>query len=114
MSLPVAQPARVPDRPEPTPATHAYPWYVGGVGTWFAAMGMQSVLFSWLVVGELRAEPRWVGIAQSASMVPSFLLILLGGAIADRVDRRRLLVWLHCGAALLATRSSPRWWMAGT
>jgi MFS family permease len=35
-------------------------------------------------------------------MVPSFLLILLGGAIADRVDRRRLLVWLHCGAALLS------------
>jgi MFS family permease len=65
-------------------------------------MGMQSVLFSWLVVGELRAEPRWVGIAQSASMVPSFLLILLGGAIADRVDRRRLLVWMHCGAALLS------------
>jgi MFS family permease len=35
-------------------------------------------------------------------MVPSFLLILLGGAVADRADRRRLLLWLHAGAALLS------------
>ena len=77
-------------------------WYVAGVGAWFGAFGMQQVLFSWLVVGELRAEPRWVGIAQSASMVPSFLLILLGGALADRRDRRALLIRLHLLAGALA------------
>jgi MFS family permease len=80
----------------------AYPWYIGGIGTWFAAFGMQGVIFSWLVVGELRAEARWVGVAQSASMLPNVLLILLGGAVADRVDRRRLLIGLHIGAALLS------------
>jgi MFS family permease len=79
-----------------------FPWYVAGVGTWFGAFGMQQVLFAWLVVGELRAEPRLVGIAQSASMIPTFLLILLGGALADRRDRRTLLIRLHLFAAALA------------
>jgi MFS family permease len=71
-----------------TAPARGFPWYVAGVGTWFGGFGMQQVLFSWLVVGELHAEARWVGVAQSASMIPSFLLILLGGALADRRDRR--------------------------
>src|SRR5262245_52224872 len=77
-------------------------WYVAGVGAWFGAFGMQQVQFSWLLVGELHAEARWVGVAQGASMIPNFLLILLGGAVADRSDRRRLLMRLHLSATLLA------------
>jgi MFS family permease len=61
---------------------------------------MQQVLFSWLVVGELRANPSAVGAAQTASMLPALLLLLVGGATAERVDTRRLLVWLHALAAL--------------
>jgi MFS family permease len=99
---PMAAPA---PRLEPVPArarTDGFAWYVAGVAAWFGAFGMQQVLFSWLVVGELRAEPRWVGVAQSASMIPSFLFILLGGAVADRRDRRSLLVLLHLVAGSLA------------
>ena len=59
------------------------------------AIGMQSVLFSWLVVGILNAEAEWVGITQSAMMIPSVLLALPGGTIADRYDQRRLLMLLH-------------------
>ena len=59
------------------------------------AIGMQGVLFSWLVVGVLKAEAEWVGITQSAMMIPSVLLALPGGAIADRSDQRRLLMILH-------------------
>ncbi len=82
--------------------TGAFPWFVAGVGTWFGAFGMQSVLFAWLVAGVLEAEASWVGIAQSASMIPSFLLILLGGAVADRRDRRALLVGLQLAAAVVS------------
>jgi len=96
--------------PEPAPRIDSspiapprgFPWYVAGVATWFGAFGMQQVLFAWLVVGELNADGLWVGIAQSASMIPSFLLILLGGAVADRHDRRTLLIRLHLVATLLA------------
>ena len=72
--------ARIDSTPAPAPG-RGFPWYVAGVATWFGAFGMQQVLFSWLVVGELNAEARWVGVAQSASMIPTFLLILLGGAL---------------------------------
>jgi MFS family permease len=98
----MAEPA---PRTEPTPgstSSRSFPWYIAGVATWFGAFGMQQVLFSWLVVGELHAEARWVGVAQSASMIPSFLLILLGGALADRHDRRGLLIRLHLVATALA------------
>jgi MFS family permease len=97
----MAQPA-----PRPPPAAgaraHGFAWYVAGVGTWFGGFGMQQVLFSWLVVGELHAEAGWVGVAQSASMIPNFLLILLGGALADRHDGRWLLIRLHWIATALA------------
>src|SRR6476620_10448029 len=72
----------------------AYGWFITGVATWFAAMGMQGVLFSWLVVGVLHAPAEWVGITQSTMMLPSVLLLFLGGAVADRRDRRNLLIGL--------------------
>lgn len=60
---------------------------------------MQAVVFSWLVVWELGLEAAWVGVAQTASMLPGFALLLLGGASADRYDPRRLLMLLHLLAA---------------
>ncbi len=76
-------------------ASSAYFWFLAGTGSWFGAIGMQGVLFSWLVVGVLNAEAKWVGIAQSAMMIPSILLALPGGTIADRYDQRRMLMTLH-------------------
>lgn len=98
----MAEPAPRTESPPGAVPSRGFPWYVAGVATWFGAFGMQQVLFSWLVVGELHAEARWVGVAQSASMIPTFLLILLGGALADRHDRRRLLIRLHLAATALA------------
>jgi MFS family permease len=79
--------------------TGAYRWFAAGVGTWFGAWGLQSVLFSWLVVLDLRASAVWVGIAQTTLMLPTLLLLLVGGAAADRVDPRHLLVRLQAAAA---------------
>jgi MFS family permease len=67
---------------------------------------MHQVLFSWLVVGELRESPQWVGAAQTFQSLPSLLFLLLGGVIADRSNRRRLLLWLHAAAALAALAMS--------
>ncbi len=85
-----------------TPATSplAYRYFLVGVASWFAAWGMQLVLFQWLVVEVLAAAPSRVGTAQLAVMLPSLLLLLLGGAAADRVEPGRLLALLHAlGAA---------------
>src|SRR5215475_10858303 len=88
--------------PERDRGVASYGWFIAGVSSWFTAVGMQSVLFSWLVVGELHAEAKWVGIAQSAMMLPALLLILLGGAVADQHDRRSLLIILHLIATLFS------------
>jgi MFS family permease len=75
-------------------------WYFGGVGSWFAAAGIQSTLFPYLVAVVLAESARSVGIAQTLVMLPALLLILLGGAAADRADCRKLIVRLHLIAAL--------------
>lgn len=97
MALPV--PPAPPAAARPGPAL-GYRWFAGGVASWFGAWGMQQVMFSWLVVGELRASPEWVGIAQTSTMLPAIALLLVGGAAADRLDARRLLAGLHLAAAL--------------
>lgn len=90
--------------PEPAPSESApsrslYVLFMAAIGAWFGSWGMQQVLFSWLVVGELREDPRWVGTAQMFLNLPSLALLLAGGAAADRLDRRRLLVAVHFFAA---------------
>jgi MFS family permease len=72
-----------------------FAWFSAALSSWFTSFGMQSTLFAWLLVGELGASDEWVGIAQTANMLPSIVLLLVGGAVADRVDPRRMLVVLH-------------------
>ena len=62
--------------------------------------GMNAVVFAWLVVEILEAPPRWVGIAQSSTMLPALALLLVGGAAADRLDPRRTMATLHLAAAV--------------
>ncbi len=58
-------------------------FYLGGVGSGAVAMGLQVVLFPWLVVGVLQESPDRVGIAQMAIMLPNLFLVLIGGAVSD-------------------------------
>lgn len=97
MALPLPPDAAEADAPAFGPG---YPWFAGGVASWFGAWGMQQAMFSWLVTDELQASPEWIGIAQMSTIVPAIALLLVGGATADRVGARRLLASLH-GAATL-------------
>src|SRR6516162_2452081 len=68
-------------------------------GTW-----MQNVGAGWLMT-QLTTSPFMVGMVQAATTLPVFLVILPAGALADMVDRRRLLLvtqaWMVVAAALL-------------
>jgi MFS family permease len=55
-------------------------------GTW-----MQNVGAGWLMT-TLTMSPFMVGLVQAAATLPVFLVILPAGALADMVDRRRLLL----------------------
>lgn len=76
--------------------------YFGGMTTWFAAIGMQTVMFPFLVTMELAAGPGALGIAMMSLMLPTLLLILIGGATADHFDGRSILVVTHLLAGLPA------------
>jgi MFS family permease len=73
---------------------------MANVGSWFGGMGMQQVLFSWIVVGELQASGEWVGIAQTSALLPGLVVWMVAGALADRWDPGRLLAVLHLLAAV--------------
>ncbi|MFH1035120.1 MAG: MFS transporter [Pseudomonadota bacterium] len=66
------------------------------IGTW-----TQNVAQAWLIYA-LTGSSLHLGLVGFAGQVPVFLLALLGGTLADRVDRRRLLVATQSMAMLLA------------
>src|SRR5262252_2152064 len=72
---------------------------VSYTGTW-----MQNVGAGWLMT-ELTTSPLIVSLVQAASAIPVFLVALPAGALADMVDRRRLLLftqsWMVVAAVAL-------------
>ncbi len=86
-----------------TDATN-YRYYMAGTTTWFLHFGLQMVLFTWLVAIELDESADRVGLAQMAMMLPSLLLMLIGGMSADRYGGRPVVIIAHlvAGVAPLA------------
>jgi len=73
---------------------------ISNIGTW-----MQSAGAAWMMTS-LTMSPVLVALMQTAGSLPFFLLALPGGALADIVDRRRVLIvtqaWMALAAAALA------------
>ena len=70
------------------------------IGTW-----MQNVAQAWLVF-EISKSPFLLGLDAFLGNIPVFLFSLLGGVIADRMDRRHLLLgsqFVQMGSAFLLT-----------
>ncbi len=82
---------------------------VSNVGSW-----MQTVALGVLVFART-GQPGWTGLVAAAAFVPIGLLAPVGGALADRVDRRRWLIVTTLGemafasvlAVLAATGNDP-------
>jgi MFS family permease len=73
---------------------------IGNVGVW-----IQNVGGAWLMT-TLTNDALPVALMQTATTLPSFLVGLPAGSLADRVDRRRLLLmaqgWMFVSVALLS------------
>lgn len=82
------------------PSASAFPVYLAGLGSWFVPLGIQMVLFPWLVAVVLHMDAFAVGVAQAAVMAPSLLFLPLGGLVADRGNARALLLRYHLLYAL--------------
>jgi MFS family permease len=77
---------------------------VSNVGSW-----MQTVAVG-ILVTEATGQAQWTGLVAAAAFLPVGLLAPVGGAMADRYDRRRFLLWTTVAqvglAALLALISA--------
>lgn len=60
--------------------------FVSSIGTW-----TQDVALAWLIHTQLK-DPVYLGLRSFAAEAPLLAFMLLGGAVADRVDRRRILL----------------------
>ena len=71
------------------PSFRAY--WMGALGS---IVGFQMLQFSmlWLVYNELTASPLVLGSVGAAYAVPAILLNLYGGVLADKLDKRRLII----------------------
>ncbi|MGB5950441.1 MAG: MFS transporter, partial [Parvibaculum sp.] len=74
--------------------------YLGGQASWYISLGIQFVIFPFLVTQVLHEPAARLGIAQMSLMAPSLLFMLLGGTVADHGDVRRILVRMHWLAAI--------------
>jgi MFS family permease len=64
------------------------------------AQNMEHVAQAWLVL-ELTNSPLALGLTGLSHAIPSITLTLVGGAIADRADRRRIMIACQSGTAIM-------------
>jgi MFS family permease len=85
---------------------------ISNVGSW-----MQLVAQPWIVLN-LTGSAFWVGVDAFAGHLPTFLLVLFGGVVADRHSRRRIMaisqvvqLLAAAGTALLLVTGHLHVWM---
>lgn len=81
---------------------HRFGWYLAGVICQFLPFGIHNVLYTWMVAVYLGENGIWLGIAQMAAQLPALMFVLFGGLLADRFDRRRILIIFHLIASMPA------------
>ncbi len=75
-------------------------FYLGGVASWFINLGLQYVMVPVLATLYLDVTPLELAIAQFSLSLPQILLLIFAGHIADRVDARKMLLFIHALAML--------------
>ena len=76
--------------------------WIGSLGSSFA-MNMQIIARGWLVY-ELTSSPIDLGWVTMSFMLPTVLFSLYGGVLADRLPKKRVIVWaqaLNCAATII-------------
>jgi MFS family permease len=87
------------------PPALRYPLYrrywLGLLASVFGYRMFQFAQF-WLAY-ELTGSALWLGFVGLADAIPAIVLNLVGGAAADRVDRRRLVMWTEVASGIIVT-----------
>jgi len=94
-TLPMGSPEASSAQPELRAGALSYPAYRRyWIATIARVFGIQFRFIGslWLVT-QLSSSPIWLGIVSVASAVPTIVLSVPAGVLADRFDNRRLIVW---------------------
>jgi len=75
--------------------------YLGSTGFSGMALAMQQLLLSWMLIGILQLPADQVGLIQAIIGIPGVVLMLMGGASADRSDPRSMLIKVYFVAPIL-------------
>lgn len=78
----------------------AFRWYLAGYGSYFIGLGLNMVLFQYLIVVHLGETPARFAFAQTLSIMPMLLFSMVGGSLADRFELRSHIVRLQLLSAL--------------
>ena len=70
---------------------------LSNVGTW-----AQRIAQDWLVVSDLHKNGSELGIVTGLQFLPMLLFSLYAGSLADRLDKRKLLIFTNAGSGLTA------------
>ena len=68
-------------------------YFISNVGSW-----MQSIAQGWLLF-DLTASPLYLGLFSSLRMVLLLSFFIIGGILSDRIDRRKVMLWIQFIAA---------------
>jgi len=71
-------------------------YFISNVGSW-----MQSVAQGWLLF-DLTSSPFYLGLFSSLRMVLLLCFFVLGGLMSDRLDRRKVMLFIQATSALTA------------
>src|SRR6476646_2647394 len=82
-------------------ANRRYTLYLASRSAFIIATQMLSVAVGWQIY-EITGDALALGLSGLALFLPGFLLALPGGHVADRYDRRRILLVCHFGFSLSA------------
>jgi MFS family permease len=80
--------------------------FLSNIGTW-----MQNVALSWLVLTLTANSAFWLGVVGFAGSIPFLLFTLFGGVVADRVNKRRLLLVTQSIMMILAFILATLTWL---
>lgn len=69
---------------------------IGDLGFWISYISLQ-----WQMARETDSDPQWLGVLFFTNFVPMLLLAPVAGVVADRVDRKRILIVARLACAVL-------------
>ena len=79
--------------------------FLSNIGTW-----MQNIAQGWLVL-KLTNSAFWLGVVGFSSSIPILLFALIGGVIADHVNKRKLLMGTQSAMMIFAFTMAALTWL---